>query len=97
MTTHKTPGIRTAARSISRVLAGLALRAYRIVLSPLVMAMFGPACRFEPSCSEYAQLAIAAHGIRRGGYMAARRLLRCRPMGGHGYDPVPGARPITQS
>jgi len=95
--THKSLGIRAVARSTSRALAASALRAYRIVLSPLVMAMFGPACRFEPSCSEYAQLAIAAHGIRRGGYMAARRLLRCRPMGGHGYDPVPGARPITQS
>ena len=78
------------ARSASRVLAASILRAYRIVLSPLLLALSGPACRFEPSCSEYAQLAIRSHGIWRGGYIAARRLLRCRPMGGHGYDPVPG-------
>ena len=65
------------------------VRAYRIILSPAMVALFGPACRFEPSCSAYAETAIREYGMMRGGYMAARRLLRCHPMGGHGYDPVP--------
>jgi len=67
------------------------LASYRAIISPLLMSLFGGACRFEPSCSRYASAAIARHGIVRGGYLAARRLLRCHPMGGHGYDPVPVA------
>jgi uncharacterized protein len=47
-------------------------------------------CRFVPSCSAYAVEAIANHGILRGGLLAARRLGRCRPAGGRGFDPVPG-------
>ncbi len=69
------------------------IAAYRIVLSPLLTALFGPACRFEPSCSRYASEAVAEHGILRGGIMAARRLLRCHPLGGRGYDPVPDGPP----
>jgi len=69
------------------------IAAYRIVLSPLLTALFGPACRFEPSCSRYASAALSEHGILRGGLMAARRLLRCHPLGGHGYDPVPDGPP----
>ena len=65
------------------------LRIYRAVLSPMIMGLYGPACRFEPSCSEYAHQAIAAYGVMRGGAMAARRLARCHPLGGHGHDPVP--------
>ena len=60
--------------------------------------MTGPACRFEPTCSEYAHQALAVHGLGRGLYLTLRRLLRCRPMGGCGYDPVPrgsGAKPAT--
>ncbi|MGH7780728.1 MAG: membrane protein insertion efficiency factor YidD [Candidatus Binataceae bacterium] len=64
---------------------------YRVAISPLLVAMFGRACRFEPSCSEYAALAIRRHGIVRGGAMAARRLARCHPLGTHGYDPVPAS------
>ena len=60
--------------------------------SPLIMGIYGPACRFEPSCSEYAHQAIATYGVMRGGAMAARRLARCHPLGGHGYDPVPRAQ-----
>jgi len=98
LTIHKSLEARTMARSVTRALATSILRVYQLALSPLVMALFGPACRFEPSCSEYAQLAIRAHGISRGGYMALRRLLRCHPMGGHGYDPVPAcARPPAGS
>jgi uncharacterized protein len=65
------------------------LRIYRAILSPMIMGIYGPACRFEPTCSEYAHQAIAAFGVRRGGWMAARRLARCHPLGGHGHDPVP--------
>jgi len=70
-------------------LLGAAISVYRAVLSPLIVALFGPACRFEPPCSKYAHDAVREHGAWRGGYIAARRLLRCRPLGGHGYDPVP--------
>ncbi|MGO8877371.1 MAG: membrane protein insertion efficiency factor YidD [Acidimicrobiales bacterium] len=46
-------------------------------------------CRFSPSCSEYAAEAIAEHGAARGTWLTLRRLSRCRPLGGRGYDPVP--------
>lgn len=46
-------------------------------------------CRFIPSCSEYAREALTAHGARRGSWMALRRLSRCHPLGGRGFDPVP--------
>lgn len=65
------------------------LRVYSTILSPMIMGLYGPACRFQPSCSEYTQQAIAAYGVTRGGAMAARRLARCHPLGGHGHDPVP--------
>jgi putative membrane protein insertion efficiency factor len=66
-----------------------AIAAYRRLAAPLLMATAGPACRFEPTCSEYAHQALATHGLRRGLYLTLRRLLRCRPLGGWGYDPVP--------
>ena len=50
-----------------------------------------PRCRFHPSCSQYAREAIAGHGAVRGTWLAARRLGRCQPFGGHGFDPVPDA------
>ena len=62
---------------------------YRQLISPLLAAAAGPACRFEPTCSEYAHQALAIHGLARGLGLALRRLLRCRPLGGWGYDPVP--------
>jgi putative membrane protein insertion efficiency factor len=49
-------------------------------------------CRFVPSCSTYAAEAVAEHGAARGSFLALRRLLRCHPWGGHGYDPVPPSR-----
>ena len=63
----------------------LAVRAYRLLLSPLLP----PSCRFEPSCSRYAEEALRVHGAARGTWLTLRRLLRCRPGGGSGYDPVP--------
>ena len=51
-----------------------------------------PSCRYWPSCSQYAIEAVETHGAARGGWLAARRLARCHPFGGHGVDPVPPAR-----
>ncbi|MBP5304033.1 MAG: membrane protein insertion efficiency factor YidD [Clostridia bacterium] len=58
---------------------------YQKTLSP----MLGDVCRFEPSCSHYGEEAIRRFGSLKGGYLAVRRILRCNPYGGHGYDPVP--------
>jgi len=58
---------------------------YKRHVSPLLP----PACRFVPSCSEYAYEAVERYGLVRGGGLAAWRVLRCNPWGGHGYDPVP--------
>jgi uncharacterized protein len=82
----------TTKPSVTAQLALKMLRIYRAILSPLIMGIYGPACRFEPSCSEYAHQAIATYGVMRGGAMAARRLARCHPLGGHGHDPVPRAQ-----
>jgi putative membrane protein insertion efficiency factor len=62
------------------------IRLYQLLLSPWL----GPVCRYQPSCSEYMAQAIGHHGVWRGGLLGARRLCRCHPWGGHGYDPVPG-------
>lgn len=64
------------------------IRFYRAGISPFT----SPTCRFTPSCSAYAEEAIQEHGALRGGWLAARRILRCHPFGGHGYDPVPDGR-----
>ena len=66
----------------------LALRAYKLTLSPLI----GTQCRYTPTCSEYAAAALIAHGPVRGGWLAARRVCRCAPWGGWGHDPVPPAK-----
>lgn len=60
------------------------LSVYRTCVSP----MLGPACRFYPTCSVYAQDAIDRHGLLRGGIMAGRRLLKCHPFHPGGVDPV---------
>jgi putative membrane protein insertion efficiency factor len=66
------------------LLRGL-VRGYQLTLSPLLPR----ACRYEPSCSRYAMEALAVHGAWRGSLLALRRLGRCHPWGGMGYDPVP--------
>ena len=63
----------------------LLLRLYRAVVSPL----YGPTCRFYPSCSEYALIAVQRHGVVRGGALALWRLLRCNPWNRGGVDTVP--------
>jgi len=63
----------------------LMIRGYQVGISPYLP----PACRFTPTCSEYAAEAIRRHGAARGSWLAARRLLRCHPWGGSGPDAVP--------
>lgn len=65
-------------------LVGL-VRLYQGILSPWLPN----ACRYQPTCSQYAVEALKKHGPVRGGWLALRRLARCHPWGGHGYDPVP--------
>ncbi|GAA4865187.1 MULTISPECIES: membrane protein insertion efficiency factor YidD [Saccharopolyspora] len=72
---------------MARVLLG-PVHVYRKVISPLLP----PTCRFYPTCSAYAVEALTAHGALRGGWLAARRLLRCGPWHPGGLDPVPPAR-----
>lgn len=68
-----------------RPLAIALIRLYQLVLSPL----FPPACRFHPTCSQYALVAIADHGVVRGGWLALKRLARCNPWHPGGVDFVP--------
>jgi uncharacterized protein len=76
------------------VATGLAIRgmirAYQLLVAPIL----GPACRYYPSCSHYAAEAVARHGPARGSLLAVRRVLRCHPWGGSGYDPVPPEPPL---
>jgi len=72
----------------SRLLAHLFLglvRFYKLFISPIL----GPNCRYQPTCSSYAIEAIELHGALKGGWLAARRIGRCHPWGGFGFDPVP--------
>jgi putative membrane protein insertion efficiency factor len=71
--------------SLPRRLLLLAIWAYQVTIG----LALPPACRFQPTCSRYAHAAIERHGALRGSWLAARRLARCHPFGGSGYDPVP--------
>lgn len=74
--------------SLSRAALIAPIRVYQWCISPFIPA----ACRYAPSCSAYAAEAIATHGPVKGLWLAVRRLVRCHPWGGSGYDPVPQAR-----
>lgn len=69
---------------LARILIGV-VRFYQVAVSPWTPA----SCRYTPTCSRYAIEALQSHGALGGSVLAARRLLRCHPWGGHGYDPVP--------
>ncbi|MDA0679455.1 MAG: membrane protein insertion efficiency factor YidD [Proteobacteria bacterium] len=60
---------------------------YRTAVSPLL----GSNCRYEPTCSTYAEEALRLHGAFKGSWLVMKRIARCHPWGGSGYDPVPGA------
>lgn len=63
----------------------IVIRGYQLTLS----AFLGRQCRFGPSCSDYAAEAVRLHGAWRGGWLGLKRIGRCHPWGGSGYDPVP--------
>ena len=69
---------------VAKLLTGL-VRFYRAAISPWTP----PSCRYTPTCSAYALDALERHGAARGGWLALRRVCRCHPWGGQGYDPVP--------
>ena len=69
-----------------------ALRGYQWVLSPLL----GSNCRYQPTCSAYCEQAVRLYGVRRGGWLAVKRIARCHPWGGSGYDPLPGTNDKTK-
>jgi putative membrane protein insertion efficiency factor len=60
------------------------IKIYQWVISP----MLGPKCRFVPTCSQYALQALTKYGVLKGTWLAAKRIVRCNPWGGHGYDPL---------
>ncbi|HNB81054.1 MAG TPA: membrane protein insertion efficiency factor YidD [Chitinophagaceae bacterium] len=63
----------------------LLIKLYQYTLSPLL----GPSCRYTPTCSQYAREALEKHGLLKGFWLSVKRIARCAPWGGHGYDPVP--------
>jgi len=88
--TANVPGRPRGAGIPAAAVLGL-LRAYKVLISPL----FTGCCRFQPSCSDYMREAVLSHGALRGTWYGLRRLARCRPFGGHGYDPCPPG-PLTR-
>jgi putative membrane protein insertion efficiency factor len=92
MTEIAEKSLKPALRSASQILRSLAvfamllpIRVYRYAISPYMPMN----CRYWPSCSVYAAEAVARHGPVAGGWLALRRVMRCHPWGGWGYDPVP--------
>jgi putative membrane protein insertion efficiency factor len=75
------------------------IRVYQRTASPFMPVFFGPACgcRFFPTCSHYAAEAVATHGVFKGGWFAARRIIKCMPLHPGGHDPVPApSEPLSQ-
>jgi uncharacterized protein len=72
----------------------LVIRFYQIFLNPVMKAVAGPhaGCRYQPTCSNYFLQAVELHGAWKGSLLGVRRIFRCHPWGGYGYDPVPPAR-----
>lgn len=74
------------------------IRGYQLTLGPLLAVLFGGggACRFHPSCSQYAMQAVESHGVLRGGWLAVRRIGRCHPLHPGGVDEVPAAAQLKR-
>ena len=91
MQTSVASTVSTAAKPVDfiqntpRLLLMGAIRVYQCTIGPALPR----ACRFEPTCSQYAYRALERHGVLRGGWLTLRRLARCQPFGGSGYDLVP--------
>jgi uncharacterized protein len=83
-------GVAKVAQLLAQLLARGLIKTYRITLSPLI----GSNCRHLPTCSAYADEALARHGVWVGGWMTLARLLRCQPFGTSGLDFVPGRPPV---
>ncbi|HEY7000235.1 MAG TPA: membrane protein insertion efficiency factor YidD [Candidatus Udaeobacter sp.] len=75
------------------------IRVYQCTLSPLLCLLCGPdsGCRFTPTCSAYFLEAVETHGVCRGSWLGLKRLARCQPWGGCGYDPVPQGKSLASS
>jgi putative membrane protein insertion efficiency factor len=71
-------------RMLGLLFLGL-IRFYQVAISPMTQS----SCRYTPTCSQYAIESVGKYGPFKGGWLAIKRLLRCHPWGGHGYDPVP--------
>ena len=72
-------------KRIFSLLLIIPIKSYQIIISPLL----GPSCRFTPTCSQYAVEAIQKYGPFKGSWLSFKRILKCHPWGGSGYDPVP--------
>ena len=75
------------------------IRAYQLLISPMLAVVAGPGsgCRFEPTCSHYCAEAVERFGVLRGGWLGVKRLMRCHPWGGKGFDPVPEELPSRRN
>lgn len=71
------------------------IRAYQLGIRPILLLLSGPGgcCRYQPGCSRYFLEACEVHGVWRGAWLGIKRLGRCHPWGGQGFDPVPPRRP----
>ena len=72
-------------KRIFSLLLIIPIKIYQIIISPLL----GPSCRFTPTCSQYAVEAIQKYGPVKGSWISIKRIIKCHPWGGSGYDPVP--------
>lgn len=84
--------VRRLGHAVNVLLMGM-VRGYRLLLSPWL----GSACRFTPTCSQYALAALERHGPLTGSYLASRRILRCHPLCDGGHDPVPERSPFKKA
>lgn len=73
------------------ILGGITVYRYTFAL------MMNKQCRYQPTCSAYAKEAVETYGAFKGGLLGLKRILRCHPWGGHGYDPVPPANDTAQA